>query len=132
MATAPSLTRTTRALGIVECHECEPVDDRPGFFHVTDTATGSGKGYTTSATSCTCPDHTFRGHQCKHMQAVMRESQLLTAYSVSWDDWASSQRPCCPRCGAELVSRLYWIGGRGYLAFAVCGDDSSHYGQPAA
>ena len=128
MAAAPILQdrRPVKAAGIVERHECEPVDDRPGFFHVTDTATGSGKVHVANAQQCDCPDFLFRNQRCKHMQAVMRESQLLTAYSVSWDDWAASQRPCCPDCGAELKTAVHWVGGRGYLTFLVCVDHVEH------
>lgn len=127
--------RQVRAAGIVERHEVTPVDDVIGWWHVLDTVTGSGKQYITSATSCSCPDHTFRGMRCKHIAAVQAEAQRLTAYAVQWNhDAAMMQQtvhPSCPACGAELACVDYYVGGRGYLAFVVCPDDGSHYSKQA-
>ena len=38
----------------------------------------------------------------------------------------------CPMCGAEIVSRQYYVGGRGYVYFDVCSGDGSHYSKAAA
>ena len=115
--------RPVKALGILTRHEVEPIDDRPGFFHVTDTATGSGKQYLTSATSSSCPDRTFRNHECKHMQAAMRETAALEAYAARWDALAG---PWCPRCGTALETRQYWVGGRGWQFVEVCANEVTH------
>ncbi len=128
-ATLPRIDRSTKAAGIVERHECIPLDN--GSWEVRDTATGSGKVHIATSTSCDCPDSIYRGHQCKHIRAVQRESQLLTAYSVSWDDWAAAQRACCPVCGAAIEAQQWYIGGRGYLWFNVCPRSGEHYSKPA-
>ncbi len=56
MATAPSLTRTDRALGIAQRHEAIPLETLPGHYSVRDTLTGSGTIHITSLTSCDCAD----------------------------------------------------------------------------
>jgi hypothetical protein len=38
-------------------------------------------GYITTTTSCSCPDHTYRGRECKHIKALKRnlsEPKVLT------------------------------------------------------
>lgn len=126
MATAPSLTRTARAAGIITRHEVTPVDDRPGFFNVRDTATGSGALHLTSANSCTCKDHIFGTGVCKHRQAVQAEERELAQYATQWDFSAALQRPRCPLCGSALEERSYYVGGVGYRYVQVCSDDASH------
>jgi hypothetical protein len=128
-ATVARPTRSDKALGILERHEVIPANDMPGWWHVRDSLTGSGKWYLATAAHCNCYD--AQRHICKHMQAVQRESRLLEAYSASWDAWAASQRPCCPQCGAQLVSMQFYVGGRGYRFFDVCSGDRAHYCTPA-
>ncbi len=127
--------RVSKAAGIVERHEVIPCDDRPGYFNVRDTGTGSGKLYLASATSCTCPDHVYRGHTCKHMIAAAREERDLAQYGATWDARSEQARaaagPCCPDCGAGLESQSYYIGGRGMMAFLVCRRDAEHRALPA-
>jgi hypothetical protein len=126
MAAASILTRSDRALGITQRDECIPVDDLPGFFTVRDTTTGSGKTYIASSTGCTCPDHHYRGHVCKHMRAVITEEYRLATYAADWDHACSTWATCCPECGAALETAVYWIGGRGYQSFLVCSAHIEH------
>jgi hypothetical protein len=97
MAAAPILTRSDRALGIIVRDDVIPVDDRPGFFTVRDTATGSGESHLATATSCTCRDHLYREGLCKHRRAVITEEYRLDAYAAGWDAYVAAQRPCCPQ-----------------------------------
>jgi len=46
------------------------------------------------------------------------------------DGWPQP-RPCCPECGAELETRSYWVGGKGYTAFLCCTKDVEHRALPA-
>lgn len=49
-----------------------------GAYRITG---NSGESYITTTTSCTCPDHTYRGKECKHIKALVRklsESKVLT------------------------------------------------------
>ena len=46
------------------------------------------------------------------------------------DGWPQP-RPTCPDCGAELVCRSYYVGGRGMLAFLCCTKDVEHRALPA-
>ncbi len=126
--------RTVRAAGIVSRQEVIPCDDRPGYFNVRDTGTGSGRMYLASATSCTCPDHVYRGHTCKHQIAAAREDQALRQYAADWDTRAKAQRPAglrCPDCGSHLECQSYYVGGRGHVAFLVCRRDAQHKALPA-
>jgi hypothetical protein len=125
-ATVARPTRQDRALGIIVRDEVIPVDDRPGFFTVRDTATGSGESHLATANSCTCRDHLYREGLCKHRRAVITEAYRLDAYAAGWDAWAGAQRPCCPQCGAQIEMAVYWIGGKGYCSFAVCSAEGSH------
>jgi hypothetical protein len=127
-STLPQSTRTAKAAGIVERHECEPLEHIPGFWRVTDTATGSGKVRIATAHQCNCPDFLFRGHRCKHMQAIRREAAALEAYAEAWD---AAARPSCPQCGAPIVPVQSYVGGRGYMFFEVCSGDGSHYSKRA-
>jgi len=120
MATAPSLTRESRAAGILSRAECIPLDD--STWSVRDTLTGSGKAHRTTRTSCDCYD-AQRGHRCKHQIAVAAEEDALTAYAASWDALA---QPCCPMCGSPLEERQYYTGGRGWSFVEVCSGDAAH------
>ena len=91
MATSPIVTRQSKAAGIVERHEAIPVDDRPGWWHVADTVTGSGKVYLASAEQCCCADYVYRGSVCKHMQAIAREAAALESYAAAWNTRAAAQ-----------------------------------------
>lgn len=82
MAHAPSLSRSERAVGIVERHELLMKDD--GSWQVRDTA-GSGRWYTVVDGHCSCPDATFRHVTCKHARAVMGEEQALADYCDQWN-----------------------------------------------
>ena len=128
MAQAASLPRTVKAAGILDRQECEPTD-LAGIWHVIDTLTGSGKVHTTSAQRCDCPDHTYRGHVCKHITAVKRAEAELATYAASWDADATAQRIACPDCSTALRSDVCYIGGKGYTAFLVC--SLCRYGRPA-
>lgn len=55
--------RTNRALGLIQSGE-----ERP---------------YVTTADSCTCPDHTYRGVVCKHMTAVRITQRMQEARAIS-------------------------------------------------
>lgn len=46
------------------------------------------------------------------------------------DGWPAP-RPTCSDCGAELESRQFYVGGRGYLYFQVCTADAEHQALPA-
>lgn len=46
------------------------------------------------------------------------------------DGWPQP-RPTCPECGAELVTRSYYVGGKGYTAFLCCTRDAEHQALPA-
>ena len=61
---------------------------------------------------------------------VLADMQLagLAAYATAWDQWAHAQKEegttvveRCPMCDARIVGRQYYVGGRGYLYFDVCG-----------
>ena len=123
------LTRTDRAAGILDRQEAEPVDGIPGLWHITDTVTGSGRVYITSAQRCDCPDHNYRGNVCKHMHAVERAEAELATYAAGWDADVRAQRVQCPDCGTMLHSDVCYIGGKGYTAFLTC--TCCHYGRPA-
>ena len=125
------LSRSDRACGICERHEVIPIDDRPGYFTVRDTATGSGRPHIATAISCDCADFLYRSRDCKHMQAVHAEEAALEAYAAAWDATPQAQEPKCPMCGAALESRQYYIGGRGYVHFEVCSGDGAHYCRQA-
>lgn len=99
------------------------MESMEGWYQVRDTGTGSGKIYLTSLTSCCCPDHTYRGSICKHIQAARAEHAALTAYAADWDALA---QPACPMCGSPLEERSYYVGGRGYVFVEVCSGDASH------
>ena len=75
--------RTARAAGIVERQECELQDD--GRWVVRDGVTGSGRRHIVAGGRCDCPDHVYRGHVCKHLQAVMLEEQALAQYCADWN-----------------------------------------------
>jgi hypothetical protein len=129
MATAPTVTRPTRqdrALGILVRDEVIPVDDRPGFFTVRDTATGSGESHLTTANSCTCRDHIYGHGICKHRRAVITETYRLKAYAAAWDRACSTWAARCPECGAELETTVSYVGGRGYSTFLVCTEHVEH------
>lgn len=118
-----SLTRTVRAAGIVQRQECIPVDAMDGWYQVSDTGTGSGKHYMVSLSSCNCPDYTYRGNVCKHIQAARAEHTALMAYAASWD---ALGQPQCPMCGQPMIEVSYYVGGRGYVFVEVCAGDASH------
>lgn len=123
MATAPSLTRTDRAAGIIVTQECIPQDD--GRWVVRDTLTGSGLPHIATLHTCDCRD-AQRGNHCKHMIAVAAEEQALSDYAYGWDLSAALQRPRCPQCGCALEERSYYVGGKGYQYVQVCSDDATH------
>ncbi len=124
MATAAIVTRSDRAAGIVERHECIPLDD--GTFQVRDTRTGSGQWHIATVDACDCYDS--RKGTCKHQIAVRRETAALEAYAARW---AALARPSCKQCGAALESRQYWTGGRGYQWVEVCANDVAHSSRRA-
>jgi hypothetical protein len=125
-----------------------------GTWQVRDTA-GSGKWHTVLEGHCTCPDYTFRHMTCKHLRAVAAEERALAAFCDEWNTRSEQQRtaveqpacdqysgpygsdgwpqprPCCPTCGAELDTRSYYIGGRGYQYFEVCSQDMAHHARQA-
>jgi hypothetical protein len=126
MATAGRITvnRQDRAAGIVERRDAVPVDGTS--WRVRDIA-GSGHWHRVTTQACDCYD-AHRGHACKHMQAVQRETAALAAYAAAWDAQAG---PRCPQCPAQLVTRQYYVGGRGYVYLEVClacGDDAPRLG----
>jgi hypothetical protein len=137
MAHAPSLSRSDRAVGIVERHKLLMRDD--GTWQVRDTA-GSGKWHTVLEEHCTCPDYVYRHMTCKHLRAVAAEERSLAQYAATWDARSEQARrdsdnvtisPRCPDCNAPLVSQSYHIGGRGLMAFLVCSKDAEHRARPA-
>ncbi len=71
---------------------------------------------------CSCKAHE-RGLVCWHVagarlivRAAERHQQRLAV---------------CPMCGAAIVGRQYYVGGRGYVYFDVCSGDGSHYSKAA-
>src|SRR3954454_8543159 len=124
-ATLPRTDRTARALGILARAELTPIDDMPGLFQVRDTFTGSGACHIASAVRCDCYDAS-KGNRCKHMIAVAAEEQALADYAAEWDRAARPQQPRCPMCGAELVDRQFYTGGRGWSFYEVCSGDATH------
>lgn len=103
MAHAPSLTRSERAIGIVERHELLMKDD--GSWQVRDTA-GSGRWHTVVDGHCSCPDATFRHITCKHTRAVMAEERALADYCDQWN--ARSEQA---RAAVELVQPGNFLDG---------------------
>ena len=67
-----------------------------------------GVTYQTTRTSCTCPDHAYRGRACKHMRAVPAHRPVRVVGQAR-------ERAVCPTC--LLPDCLY--GGR----CAACGID---------
>ena len=142
--TTASLTRSERAAGIQQRQELMLQDD--GSWKVRDTH-GSGKWYTVIDGNCSCPDATYRAVTCKHSRAVLSEEQALRQFAADWDAQAEpaldeyrgpygsdgwpQPRPTCPDCGAELETRSYYIGGRGYQYFEVCTADMAHHARQA-
>lgn len=122
-ATLPRLDRQTRALGIISRQEVIPVDTMDGWYQVRDTGTGSGKVYLTSVDSCSCPDHTYCGNLCKHIQAARAEHAALMAFAASWD---ALTQPRCPMCNCPIESRQFYTGGRGWAFYEVCAGDATH------
>jgi predicted nucleic acid-binding Zn finger protein len=142
------VSRSDRAVGIVERHETLLRDD--GSWQVRDTV-GSGRWHIVLEGHCDCPDYVYRHMTCKHLRAVAAEERSLAQYAATWDARSEQQRlstrneyrgpygsdgwpeprPCCPDCGAELVSQSYHIGGRGMIAFLVCSKDAEHRAMPA-
>lgn len=151
--------RTVKATGILNRQEVIPLDYLPGYYSVRDTATGSGQAHVASSRSCDCEDYRRRGRACKHMIAARAEDEALAQYSAAWDARSEQARatvvqpdytgvtvplddaqpaqaraetgPRCPSCGAQLESRQYYVGGRGYQFFLVCPSDATHASQPA-
>ena len=113
--------RADRAAGIVERHEVRPHEDRPGWWYVKDSVTGSCRWHLTSAHGCDCYD--ARKGACKHQIAVRREEAALAVYAAEWDRAA---QPTCPMCDCRLVEEVYYIGGRGLSTFLICSGDGSH------
>lgn len=141
MAHAPILQdrtarRAAKAATIIARQECIPVDDIPGFFQVRDSVSGSGEWHLASISSCDCRD--ALRNTCKHQMAARQAEADLAAYCDDWNTRSDEQReavavvtlsdtsPCCPECGAELETRSYYIGGRGYCYFEVCTRDLAH------
>ncbi len=93
MATTPILADRcpVKARGIVSCPEVIPVDDHPGYFYVTDTATNPGQTYIATSLDCNCADYTAGCCPCQHMAAVKREALALLAYAADWDRRAVDQ-----------------------------------------
>jgi hypothetical protein len=96
MATTPILLdrRPATARRIVDHHEVIPVDDHPGYFYVTDTATVPGQTYIATSLDCNCADYTTGCCPCQHMAVVKREALALLSYAADWDRRAVQQRPC--------------------------------------
>ncbi len=64
-----------------------------------------------------------RGLICWHITAarlIVRAAELHQA-----------RQALCPMCGAPIVGRQYYVGGRGYVYFEVCAGDGSHYAKAA-
>lgn len=84
-----------------------------------------------------CTDWNARSEQAR--AALTPEDLDWLADDVARDEYAGpfgadgwpQPRPCCPECGAELVSRSYYVGGKGYTAFLCCTKDSEHRALPA-
>ena len=90
---------------------------------VISSATKQGTRYTVSRDGCTCK--AGQAHKpCWH-----RAARRLLCKAA---ELAQASRAVCPMCGAPIVGRQYYVGGRGYVHFEVCSGDGSHYGQPAA
>jgi len=149
--------RTVKAAGIVQRQECEPLDN--GGWIVRDVQTGSGAPHIVVNGRCDCQDHQRRAAYCKHLQAVALEERSLAQYCDDWNARSTEARaisepfadsfldgdfagfddvgltdsagPRCPDCGAELVCRSYYVGGRGMLAFLCCTRDAEHQALPA-
>ncbi len=133
MAHAPSIARHVKAAGILERHECTPVDapGLEGLWHVADSGTGSGRVHVASASRCDCPDHNYRGNVCKHITAVARAEAELAAYAATWDTAAATQRDGCPMCGQAVNVQQHYVGGRGYMYFRVCSGEGCRHATPA-
>ena len=67
-----------------------------------------GVAYQTTRTRCTCPDHVYRGRECKHMRAVPAHRPVRVVGQAR-------ERAVCPTC--LLPDCLY--GGR----CGACGID---------
>lgn len=114
MATAPIVTRSEKASGIIARHEAAPLFHRPGAYVVRDTLTGSGRDHIATVDACDCRDHQHRGNVCKHMRVARQAAGLQL----------------CPSCGEILVCVDYWVGGRGWTACMVCPTaGSEHYAR---
>ena len=129
MAHAPSIARHVKAAGILERHECTPVDapGLDGLWHVTDSGTGSGRVHVTSATRCDCPDHNFRGNVCKHITAVIRAEAELVAYPLTVDDrfqsWLAQQDQAATTFSDEQLVWLTRIKDHLATSLAIAPDD---------
>ncbi len=85
-------------------------------------ATTQGTRYTVDASGCTCKAGQA-GRPCWHRAA---RRLLLKASEL-----AQPKRATCPMCGAEIVGRQYYVGGRGYVYFDVCSGDGAHFSREA-
>lgn len=65
--------------------------------------TREGVTYQTTRTSCTCPDHVYRGRPCKHMRAVPTHRPVRVVGQAR-------ERAVCPTCLLPQANCLY--GGR--------------------
>jgi hypothetical protein len=128
MAAASILTRSDRALGIMQRHEAIPLDDYPGYFSVRDTITGSGRLHIATWMECDCLDFTWRDRPCKHIMAVRETETALLAYAAAWDAQAGPPATC-PACGADLVCQPYHVGGRGDVHVIHCAAEQAHYSR---
>jgi len=53
-----------------------------GSYRLVKSQSAEGASYVTSSYDCSCPDHTYRGHTCKHMIAVRLQAVLDASGSV--------------------------------------------------
>ena len=93
-----------------------------GDVLIVSSATAQGTRYTVDAGGCSCKAGQA-GRPCWHRAA---RRLLLKAAEV-----AQPKHARCPMCGAEIVGRQYYVGGRGYVYFDVCSGDGSHFSRPA-
>ena len=77
---------------------------------------------TTEPMTCTCEGRA-RGYVCWHIVAA----RLLVRAAERYQE----RHALCPMCGAPIVGRQFYVGGKGYVYFDVCSGDGSHYAKAA-
>ncbi|HSH78187.1 MAG TPA: hypothetical protein VLA19_06615 [Herpetosiphonaceae bacterium] len=94
---------------------------------VIESATEIGRTrYHVSAEGCACKA-AQHNRPCWHVWAY----RIMHTASVLAQRAAAATSGTCPMCGAAIVGRQYYVGGRGYVYFDICSGDGSHFSRPA-